>query len=117
MPRTGERAGTGKDNRPLAFGIRSLGYARTEFGPDKPGEDWFAKVKGFYSKAGLVKALEAIVMDEHTNGTTRREAINALGQLGERALLGKLVARLSKQRSLAGDALARAAELWSKGEY
>ena len=103
------------DKMPPYRGISSLGWSRTEFKSfDKSGADWFAKVKGFYDKAKLVKALESVVMDKDANQSTRSSSIYALRQLGEQALLGTLVAGLKKEGGYAGKSLSETAERESK---
>lgn len=69
--------------RPPWTGMSSLKSAKTELKPDdKFGQEWLAKVKPWYKKDRLLKALEAVAADSAANWMARTGAAEAMKELG-----------------------------------
>ncbi len=93
-----EKPDRSKD-RPPWRGIAKLGQARTEFKPyDRAGKTWFEAAKAFYDKPRLVRALEAIALDEKADFLPRSSAITALRALGEQKRLKAIAPKIKVQK-------------------
>lgn len=70
-------------DRPPWTGMMLLRAAKDTFKPeDKAGNEWFAKVKGFYKKDKLIATLSDIVDDPNANWMARAASLDVLVELG-----------------------------------
>lgn len=69
--------------RPPWSGMSTLRSAKTELKPDDTfGQAWLTKVKPWYKKERLLKALEAVSVDTSANWMARTNAIETMKELG-----------------------------------
>lgn len=85
-------------DRPPWQHISTLRAAKTEFkAEDSFGPKWLEKVKGWYKKDRLVKALESVVADSNANWIGRASAVDTMKELGApKATFERLKAKFEK---------------------
>jgi len=102
------------DKFPPWKGISKIGWAKTEFKPYDSAKEWYAVAKPFYDKARVVKAVEALALDEKAGNLARDQALGVLKSLGEQKLLETMAPTLKGQKGDGAKRLAERAEKLSK---
>jgi hypothetical protein len=70
-------------DRPPFGSISTLRASKTEFKSDDSfGQKWLDKVKGWYKKERLLKALESIASDSNANWISRSSCVDTMKELG-----------------------------------
>lgn len=103
------------DKFPPSRGMSNLMYAKTEYKTyESNGKEWFETAKAFYDKARLVKALEALALDEKAAYGARSSTIYILKNLKEKTVLENLATKIKGQSGMWAKSLSESAEKASK---